>query len=92
MDPLDKAKVERLRAAIKDRDLNGYTEVKPEDVAGITALVKDQSEAVKGLAKAAANNPPQAEGVNFRTDALAHLLEQVETTHKAPKPKEKDKE
>jgi hypothetical protein len=93
MDPIDKARLERVEAAIKDRDLNGYTSVYPEDVAGLAGMVgeKSQTDAVKGLAQAAGNNAPRAEGVHFRTEHLAHLVEQVKA-HKAPKPKEKDKE
>lgn len=89
MDPIDKARLERIEKAVEGRDLNGYTEVKPEDVAALAALVKDQSEGVQGLVKAAGNNRPGAEGVHFRTDQLAHLVEQVRPKQ-GPKPKKEE--
>lgn len=77
-DALTAAAVERLTAAIKDRSLQGYSEVTAGDVVlvGQSIPVDRLTDPVKGLLAGAGNNDPRA-AVHQKTEHLAHLLELV---------------
>jgi hypothetical protein len=75
MEPTQQAALERLAEAIKDRSLQGYTEVTAGDVLAVAGTVPEakQTPAIQALVVGARNNPANLR-IHQKTDALAELV------------------